>query len=236
VVDRIVILVALTGALIRLGNYFNSEIIGLPTDKPWAVVFVNKFTETITNRNVDRQGIVESVEYVANDSLTTTGKGLVPMNIYLFFNRGTSEPDAHRFAEGTAVNVLENYVQDFFETGSHEPTVAVVKQDDGTVAAKIATLGIARHPAQLYESIACVILFVLLYAIWAHYKENLPPGRLLGIFLIWCFGLRFLFEYIKEVQVDFEKALPINMGQILSIPLIIAGIVILVISFRKKPA
>ena len=81
-----------------------------------------------------------------------------------------------------------------------------------------------------------MILFVLLYAIWAHYKEALPPGRLLGIFLIWCFGLRFLFEYVKEVQVDFEKALPINMGQILSIPLIIAGIVILVISFRKKPA
>jgi phosphatidylglycerol---prolipoprotein diacylglyceryl transferase len=234
VVDRIVILVALTGALIRLGNYFNSEIIGLPTDKPWAVVFVNKFTETITNKNVDRQGIVESVEYVANDSVPGPGNGLVPMNIYLFFNRGTSEQDAHRFAESTAVNVLENYVEEFFEMASLEPSVEVVKQNNGTVAARISTLGIARHPAQLYESIACVILFILLYAIWANYRENLPPGRLLGIFLIWCFGLRFLFEYLKEVQVDFEKGLPINMGQILSIPLIIAGIIILVISYRKK--
>ena len=44
VLDRIVILVALTGALIRLGNYFNSEIIGLPTDKPWGVVFTGRLT------------------------------------------------------------------------------------------------------------------------------------------------------------------------------------------------
>ncbi len=234
VVDRIVILVALTGALIRLGNYFNSEIIGLPTDKPWAVVFVNKFTETITNRNVDRQGIVESVEYVANDSLASPGKGLVPMNVYLFFNRGTAESDAQHFAENSAVTVLENYVNEFFDTESKRPVVTVAKQDDGTVAARVSTLGIARHPAQLYESIACVILFVLLYVIWARYKENLPPGRLLGIFLIWCFGLRFLFEYLKEVQVEFEKGLPLNMGQILSIPLFIAGIIILAMSFRKK--
>ncbi len=234
VVDRIVILVALTGALIRLGNYFNSEIIGLPTDKPWAVVFVNKFTETITNKNVDRHGFVESVEYVADDAVASPGKGLVPMNIYLFFKRGTSEADAHNFAEGTAVNILDNYVEEFFDTRSKMPSIDVVRQEDGTVAAKIATLGIARHPAQLYESIACVILFILLYLIWNHYREHLPPGRLLGIFLIWCFGLRFVFEFLKEVQVDFEKGLPINMGQILSIPLIIAGIVILVMSFRKK--
>ena len=197
-------------------------------------MFVNKFTETITNNNVDRQEIVESVEYVANDSVASPGTGLVPMNIYLFFNRGTTEADAHSFASNTAVNILENYVEEFFDARSAQPSVDVVNQDDGTIAARIGTLGIARHPAQLYESIACVILFVLLYLIWTRYRENLPPGRLLGIFLIWCFGLRFLFEYVKEVQVDFEKGLPINMGQILSIPLIIAGIVILVISLRKK--
>lgn len=37
--DRLVIVVALAGAFVRLGNFFNSEIIGLPSNLPWAVVF-----------------------------------------------------------------------------------------------------------------------------------------------------------------------------------------------------
>jgi phosphatidylglycerol---prolipoprotein diacylglyceryl transferase len=236
VVDRIVILVALTGALIRLGNYFNSEIIGLPTDTKWGVVFVNRFTETIKDNRVDRKGIVESVEYKANDTIPSPGKGLTPINIYLFFQKGTEELEARNFAENTAINVLTNSADEFFDATTEHTDVDIARQADGTYAARISTLGIARHPAQLYESIACVILFVLLFLIWNHFKENLPPGRLLGIFLIWCFGLRFLFEYLKEVQVDFERSLPLNMGQILSIPLIIAGILILVLSYRKKNA
>src|SRR5690606_13311486 len=94
--------------------------------------------------------------------------------------------------------------------------------------------GIARHPAQLYESISCAILFVVLFMIWRKYRQQLPPGRLFGIFLIVCFGLRFLYEFLKENQVAFEDQLPLNMGQILSIPLVIAGILILVRSYRNK--
>jgi phosphatidylglycerol---prolipoprotein diacylglyceryl transferase len=55
VVDRIVILVALTGALIRLGNYFNSEIIGKPTDAPTAVLFVNDLTDALEERKINNQ-------------------------------------------------------------------------------------------------------------------------------------------------------------------------------------
>jgi prolipoprotein diacylglyceryltransferase len=93
-------------------------------------------------------------------------------------------------------------------------------------------VAIARHPAQLYESISCLLLFLLLYWIWSRYKENLPPGRLLGLFLIICFGLRFVYEFLKEDQEAFEARLPLNMGQILSIPLVIAGILILLYSYR----
>ncbi|HMG89397.1 MAG TPA: prolipoprotein diacylglyceryl transferase family protein, partial [Chryseolinea sp.] len=88
--------------------------------------------------------------------------------------------------------------------------------------------------AQLYESISCVILFIFLYWLWDRQKENLPPGRLLGIFLIWCFGLRFFFELLKENQEAFEESMILNMGQILSIPLVIAGVVILWLSFKKE--
>jgi len=39
IADRLVLVVPVAGAFIRLGNFFNSEIIGNPTDLPWAVVF-----------------------------------------------------------------------------------------------------------------------------------------------------------------------------------------------------
>lgn len=37
--DRVTIPTALAGALIRIGNFFNSEILGLPTQEPWGVIF-----------------------------------------------------------------------------------------------------------------------------------------------------------------------------------------------------
>ncbi|MEP6735342.1 MAG: prolipoprotein diacylglyceryl transferase [Chryseolinea sp.] len=235
VVDRIVILVALTGALIRLGNFFNSEIIGKPTDKPYGVVFVNKFTESVTDARIDRDEIVESVVYKHNDSIPNGDNGRIPLNIYLFFKKGTSEMQATNFVNFSARNMLTNNLYEYFDTAGGNTSVEVSTTQDQTVAARIKTFGIARHAAQLYESISCVILFAFLFSIWKKYKNNLPQGRLLGIFLIWCFGLRFAFEFLKENQEAFEDSMSINMGQILSIPLVIAGVIILWMSFRKKP-
>jgi prolipoprotein diacylglyceryltransferase len=62
----------------------------------------------------------------------------------------------------------------------------------------------------------------------------LPEGRIFGIFLVVLWGLRFSYEFLKENQEAFEASLPLNMGQILSIPLFIAGVVILVRSFKQK--
>jgi prolipoprotein diacylglyceryl transferase len=234
VVDRIVVVVALTGALIRLGNFFNSEIIGKPTDKAYGVVFVNKFTESVKDSRVDREGIVESVVFKSNDSIPAGSNGRVPLNIYLFFRKGTTELQASNFSGFNARNILAHNLYEFFDAGGDNMTVDVTTTPDGVVAARISTFGIARHAAQLYESIACVALFMLLFAIWSRYKNDLPPGRLLGIFLIWCFGLRILFEFLKENQESFEENMMLNMGQILSIPLVIAGIVILIRSYRLE--
>jgi len=71
------------------------------------------------------------------------------------------------------------------------------------------------------------------------YWKNLgkqKPGLLFGVFLIFVFGFRFLVEYIKEDQVAFEAGMRLNMGQWLSIPLVIAGIALLIWAYRKKPA
>jgi len=234
VVDRIVIVVALTGALIRLGNYFNSEIIGLPTTKPWGVVFANRFTEALTDARVDREGIVESVIVKRNDSIPAPSASRVPLNIYLFFKKGVAGDKPRDFTDFTARNLLVNSYSEYFDAAGDNTKTRGQVLTDGDVGARITTFGIARHPAQLYESISCVFLFLFLFWLWSREKQNLPAGRLLGIFLIVCFGLRFLFEFLKEVQEPFEEGMILNMGQILSIPCVIGGIVILALSYRKK--
>jgi prolipoprotein diacylglyceryl transferase len=136
-VDRIVIGVALAGFFIRLGNLFNSEIIGIPTDVPWAFIFVR----------------------------------------------------------------IDN---------------------------------IPRHPAQLYEALACLIIFIALIALYKSKGAKTKRGFLLGLFLILIFGFRFFVEFLKESQSAFEQNMVLNMGQLLSIPLVILGIII--ISRAKVPA
>lgn len=231
VVDRIVILVALTGALIRFGNFFNSEIIGKPTDMGIGVVFVNKLTEAIKDRQTEDNEIIESIVYRENDSIPKGSDSRTPLAMYVFFKRGTNEAAAHQLM-GYGENVAYR-LDEFFDT-RNEFHYELATQNDGTLAARMNVIGIARHPAQLYESISCVFLFVLLYLIWNKYRNNLPPGLLLGIFLIICFGLRFIYEYLKEPQEAFENDLPLYMGQILSIPLVIAGIFIVVYSLKNK--
>jgi phosphatidylglycerol:prolipoprotein diacylglycerol transferase len=82
----------------------------------------------------------------------------------------------------------------------------------------------ARHPAQLYEAIIYFLIFgLMMYLFWKTNSAQLK-GFLLGVFFITIFGARFLIEFIKENQVDFEGGMVLNMGQILSIPLVIFGI------------
>jgi len=234
VLDRIVILVALTGALIRLGNFFNSEIIGLPSDSAQAVVFVHPLTESLEKVRFDPRDVVESVSYRKNDSIPKESNGRIPLSVYVFFKNGVQEQEARAMVEFTIKDLMANRLYEFFDERPGPIHYEMTTTKDGALAARINTFGIARHPAQLYESISCVLLFILLFSIWVRYKENLPTGRLLGIFLIVCFGLRFLYEFLKENQVSFEDRLPLNMGQILSIPLVVAGILVLVYSYRKK--
>ena len=88
-----------------------------------------------------------------------------------------------------------------------------------------------RHPGQLYEAIAYAILFIIM---WTIYKNNQKPtaksqqlkvgsGWYFGFCLTYIFTFRFFIEYTKEIQEAFEASLPIDMGQILSIPFIILG-------------
>jgi prolipoprotein diacylglyceryltransferase len=169
--------------------------------------------------------------YRENDSLPRGTNGRIPMSLYVFFKSGVQHAQAHPLMAYT-----ENmaYRMDEFFDASRQFQYEVATQKDGNLAARLTLVGISRHPAQLYESISCVFLFILLFLIWKKYKQNLPPGLLFGIFLIVCFGLRFFYEFLKEPQEAFENDLPLYMGQILSIPLVIAGVVVVIISLRKR--
>jgi len=92
-----------------------------------------------------------------------------------------------------------------------------------------------KHPTQIYEALAYLSLFVILLMIYRKKKGNLKPGLLTAWFLILMFSARFIIEFFKEVQVDFELGMFLNVGQLLSIPLIITGVVLL-LKIRKQPA
>jgi prolipoprotein diacylglyceryl transferase len=140
ILDRIVIVVALAGFFIRMGNLMNSEIYGIPTKLPWGFIFV-------------RNGEV-----------------------------------------------------------------------------------IPKHPTQIYEALSYLLIFFLLYSIYNKKGTNVRQGLIFSIFLILLFSVRFLIEFIKEVQVDFEQTMALNMGQWLSIPFILTGIYLLYRSYKQKPA
>ena len=94
-----------------------------------------------------------------------------------------------------------------------------------------------KHPTQLYEALSYLILGLILVWVYKNKLDKVYRGFFFGAFLIGCFGMRFLIEFIKEPQVGFEETMALNMGQLLSIPFIVAGITILVFSFiRKVPA
>jgi phosphatidylglycerol:prolipoprotein diacylglycerol transferase len=81
-----------------------------------------------------------------------------------------------------------------------------------------------RHPAQLYEAIYCLFLFIFMYWFWKNKRKRVGPGYTFGLLLVLLFTERFIDEFFKENQVDFESGLALNMGQLLSIPFILIGI------------
>ena len=81
-----------------------------------------------------------------------------------------------------------------------------------------------RHPGQLYEAIAYALLFFIMWALHKKMPEKISTGWYFGFCLTYIFTFRFLIEYTKEIQEAFEATLPLDMGQILSIPFIIIGV------------
>ena len=91
-----------------------------------------------------------------------------------------------------------------------------------------------RHPGQLYEAIVYFIFFFIGWWFYRHKPEKVGTGFFFGLCLTLIFTARFFIEFTKEKQVEFEESLPLDMGQLLSIPFIIIGVVCMVRSRNKK--
>ena len=91
-----------------------------------------------------------------------------------------------------------------------------------------------RHPAQLYESICYLLTFFILFAVWRTQRFNETKGFLFGLGIVLIFTQRFFIEFLKIDQVPFEQNLPLNMGQLLSLPFILIGIAFLILSSSQS--
>ncbi|HVD98731.1 MAG TPA: prolipoprotein diacylglyceryl transferase [Cytophagaceae bacterium] len=231
--DRIVLTVALGGCFIRLGNLTNSEIIGIPANVPQGFVFVNSTTSAIRETFKGQVSDV-SIKQNGTDS-TMDGKYLTGVDIHM---------KVKSFGDGNIREMAQNNIRQTIyaspEYGEHiilakgENSISIGEPGREGTEVVMRAWGIPRHPAQLYESITCLLLFFLLAFVYSRYKAATPEGMLFGIFMIWIFTLRFFYEFIKEDQVAFENSMQFNMGQLLSIPMVLIGIIVLVRSLVKK--
>lgn len=141
IVDTVAVPAALAGTCIRLGNFFNQEILGTPSQMPWAIIF---------GHPADR-----------------------------------SEP-------------------------------------------------LPRHPVQIYEALAYLTLFFIIFSVWKWTKARWKPGFITGLFFILLFSARFFLEFFKTSQSLVIDESSLQMGQYLSLPFIVGGIILLWYSTKNK--
>jgi phosphatidylglycerol---prolipoprotein diacylglyceryl transferase len=92
-----------------------------------------------------------------------------------------------------------------------------------------------RHPSQLYEALTYFMIFVFVFLLYLRKGDKLQKGMLFGVTVGLIFLARFFIEFVKEKQVPFENQMKLDMGQLLSIPLILLGVGFIVYGWLKMP-
>jgi len=225
VLDRLVIVVALTGAMIRTGNFTNSEMEGTLTNSTTGVVYARQTYDYLSgiHEKADR------VSFVKGGELTSENAGFVSMTAIIEFERGYRLTSKDLSKIESLKNDMLRYVEirehvdfgkGFLKTKTYE--------NEGISYVEIYLLGKVRHAAQMYEAGYCLLLMIVLFWLWYKKRETLPQGFNFALFMIILWAARFVDEFFKMNQGAFEEDLLLNMGQLLSIPLTIAGVVIMI--------
>jgi len=233
ILDRMVIVVCLTGALIRLGNFFNSEMEGIETNSSTGVVYAYA-TEQVLKYDDDK---VKEVVFEKGGKNDTKRSGREPITINIIYHDDV-ELDLNyekRFYEFNIKQALTTYqeVVEHISIPVNKPLNYEISQQNGQWIGKIYATGIVRHAAQLYETGYCLLLMFVLFFLWLKKRDKLPLGFNFSLFMIVLWGLRFVDEFFKMNQEPFEADIPLNMGQWLSIPMVIVGMSLMVYVFKK---
>lgn len=228
--DRLVITVALAGALIRMGNWANSEIYGDIANSNLETVFTNPVRERIL-MNFDN--VFEEVEFTALDKKEITDTLVYPvydMQLQVL-------PQVSQERAEDAIKALKTYFNDRLDREDKNVLMSTAdmrwdEQKKNSVHVEV--LGVPRHPTQLYEALAYFLIFLILYRLYLVEGVIQRQGFIFGMFLILVFGFRFFIEYFKEVQVSSEHGQGLLIGQYLSIPLVAIGLYFVIAAKKQK--
>jgi phosphatidylglycerol:prolipoprotein diacylglycerol transferase len=124
---------------------------------------------------------------------------------------------------GFFVRIGNLFNSEILGTSSNLPWAFIFKRVDN----------VPRHPVQLYEAITYLIIFIFSYEYYRRRTGKEKPGAILGLVLVLVYSSRFILEFFKEDQSRIESSMVLNMGQVLSIPFIVTGLILLFRPVRK---
>jgi phosphatidylglycerol:prolipoprotein diacylglycerol transferase len=227
--DRLAILVALAAFMIRTGNLMNSEIYGKHTGNESGFVFAQDFSRFISDND-----IVARVWYKKKNTADGKAGNAVPLELNIrFSHRVKTEAAIEMFVNRELKKALSSYIYQLDITHPHPEDLDYhIKRKGRDLVLTATVYGLPRYPTQIMEALTYLAIFLLLF--WIYYRKGttMKNGFYIGLFMILIFLSRFFIEFIKEDQEAFERTLPLNMGQLLSIPLILAGMVLV---YLKRP-
>lgn len=93
---------------------------------------------------------------------------------------------------------------------------------------------IPRHPVQLYEAFSYLIIFAILIVVYRKISPSFSTKLLPGLFLTLIFSVRFLLEYTKTEQATYSPSIPLTVGQMLSTPFIIFGVIWCIWAYKSS--
>jgi prolipoprotein diacylglyceryltransferase len=179
-------------------------------------------------------GTLKSVSFEATDEFVRTDSITYPvLNTTLSFAR-LNDVQTEQYTTDflpRILNMQNSDNQNLLVQGVPEVTVY---EDENGWHAQTQVLGVPRYPTQLFEAAGYWLFFIILVLLYLKTSVGEKRGFLFGLFLVLVFGFRFFIENFKEVQVDFEQGMQLNMGQWLSIPLVAIGLLFIALSKRNK--
>ena len=223
-------LAMMMGFLVRIGNFVNSEIIGTPTHSSYGVLFVKDVTERIKSSS---RAILQ-VKTCKNKA-RLAHQAYQPVTFKITFkNWGLEENMVRDILETVTKRYLveDKWISHHVHEAPQKPlNYTLTKTRKKAYVAEIETLGIPRHPVQLYESIAYLITLVVHLYWWKRQHKVLKDGIIAGSAMITCYSLRFIGEFFKEpFNVLFDGFVTLTTGHLLSLITVLCGIALLIYS------